>query len=69
MPGRWTGGSSRTTGVEKACAAAAIGGRGVTTMVMALAAAPAATVRAIGLDGLRVDDGDGGVHGTHTPAM
>ena len=68
MPGRWTGGSSRTTGVEKACAAAAIGGRGV-TMVMALAAAPAATVRAIGLDGLRVDDGDGGVHGTHTPAM
>jgi len=36
MPGRWTGGSSRTTGVEKACAAAA-GGRGVTTMVMALA--------------------------------
>ena len=68
MPGRCTGGSSRTTGVEKACAAAEIGGRG-TTMVMALAAAPAAAVGALGLDGLRVNDGDGGVHGSHTPAM
>ena len=29
-----------------------------------------AAVRAVGLDGLRVDDGDdGGVHGTHTPPM
>jgi hypothetical protein len=68
MPGRCTGGSSRTTGVEKACAAAAIGGRGATT-VMALPAAPAAAIGAVGLDGLRVNDGDGGVHGTHTPAM
>jgi hypothetical protein len=67
MPGRCTGGSSRTTGVEKACVAAAIGGRGVTTMVMVLAAAPAA-VHAAGVDGVRVDDGDDGVHGTHTPA-
>jgi hypothetical protein len=57
MPGRLTGGSSRTTGVEKACAAAATGWRGlVTTTVMALAAAAPATVRAGGLDGLRVDD-------------
>jgi hypothetical protein len=69
MPGRCTGGSSRTTGVEKACVAAAIGGRGA-TIVMALAAAPAAAVRAVGLDGLRVDDGDdGGVHGPHTAPM
>jgi hypothetical protein len=46
--------------------AAAIGGRGA-TMVMALAALPAG---ALGLDGLRVDDGDdGAVHGTHTPPM
>jgi hypothetical protein len=67
MPGRCTGGSSRTTGVEKACAVA-IGGRGVTTMVMVLAAAPAA-VDAAGVDGLRVDQSDGGVHGPHTPAM
>ena len=50
MPGRCTGGSSRTTGVEKTCAAAEIGGRGVTTMVMVLAAAPAA-VDAAGVDG------------------
>jgi hypothetical protein len=50
MPGRCTGGSSRTTGVENACAAAAIGGRGVTTIVMALAAAPAA-VDAAGVNG------------------
>jgi hypothetical protein len=67
MPGRCTGGSSRTIGVEKAWAAA-IGGRGA-TIVMALAAAPAATVRATGLDGLRVDESDGGVHGSHTRAM
>jgi hypothetical protein len=65
MPGRCTGGSSRTTGVEKTCVAAAIGGRGATT-VMVLAALPAG---AVGLDGLRVNDGDGGVHGPHTPPM
>jgi hypothetical protein len=47
MPGRCTGGSSRTTGVEKACAAAEIGGRGVTMTVMVLAAAPAAVDAAV----------------------
>jgi hypothetical protein len=50
MPGRRTGGSSRTMGVEKTCAAAEIGGRGVTTIVMVSAAAPAA-VDAAGVNG------------------
>jgi hypothetical protein len=67
MPGRLTGGTSRTTGVVNAWAAA-IGGRGVTTRVMALAAAPAA-VDAAGLDGVRVDESDHGVHGPHTRSM
>jgi hypothetical protein len=35
---------------------------------MVLAAAPAAVDAAV-VDGCRVDDGDDGVHGTHTPAM
>jgi hypothetical protein len=68
MPGRCTGGSSRTTGVENACEEAE-GVRGVTTMVMALAATPAA-VDATALDGGGVDDGDhGGAHVTHTRSM
>jgi hypothetical protein len=33
MPGRCTGGSSRTIGVENVCVAAAIGGRGATTVM------------------------------------
>ena len=68
MPGRCTGGSSRTTGVEKTWAAAAIGGRGVTAIVMALAAVPAA-VDAAGVNGGRVNEGDDGVHGRNTPVM
>jgi hypothetical protein len=66
MPGRRTGGSSRTTGVEKVCAAAAIDGR-VTRIVMVLAAAAPAVGAAV-LDGVRVDEGDHGVHATHTPS-
>jgi hypothetical protein len=41
----------------------------VTTMVMAVLAATPPAVGAVGVDGARVDECDGGVHGPHTASM